>query len=274
MSNIAPAMTASEVTVMRTYVVEGGAVKRSPWLVKNYEIIDGVCFIPLHKMDTGFCRFVTGSQKDMRDCSWLEELKHKRARASRGAFASDSGPSLFDTAQPSKSERRTQLQMQKLRESIDAASFVTIELPAISFEGHEVPGLSMKVKRCLDCKLAVSVELRPDVLTYIRIAMLDSFQRDSNKRQRAEHDGRLHKFRWCNSRQAFIAQRPGEGGKRKLKIFKPNRSLTLIDAKDKANAWADADNESRDESDDNVEEGSNEQEVIAGPAIDVAAFGA
>ena len=144
----------------------------------------------------------------------------------------------------------------------------------------------MKVKRCLDCKLAVSVELRPDVLTYIRIAMLDSFQRDSNKRQRAEHDGRLHKFRWCNSRQAFIAQRPGEGGKRKLKIFKPNRSLTLIDAKDKANAWADADNESRDESDDKVEEpssavldvqpaeGSNEQEVIAGPAIDAAAFDA
>ena len=179
-------------------------------------------------------------------------------------------------------------QMQKLRESIeiDVASFVTIELPAISFEGHEVPGLSMKVKRCLDCKLAVSVELRPDVLTYIRIAMLDSFERGSNKRQRAEHDGRLHKIRWCNSRQAFIAQRPGEGGRRKLKIFKPNGSLSLIDATDKANAWPDADNESSDESDDNVEEpspavldvqpadGSNEQEVIAGPAIDAAAFGA
>ena len=80
-SNIASAMAASEVTVMRMYVVEGGAVKRSPWLVKNYEIIDGVRFIPLHKMDTGFCRFVTG-YKNMRDCSWLEDLKLERVRAS------------------------------------------------------------------------------------------------------------------------------------------------------------------------------------------------
>ena len=252
-SNIASAMAASEVTVMRMYVVEGGDVKRSPWLVKNYEIIDGVCFIPLHKMDTGFCRFVTGSAKDMRDCSWLEDLKLKRVRASMDALAPDTGPSLFKPVQPSKWERRKQLQKVKEALNDDIASVVTIDLPAISFGGEEAPALTLKVKRCLDCKIAVSVELTADVLTYIRIAMLDSFERDSNKRQRAEHDGMKLKFRWCNSRQVFIAQRLDADGGRKLKIFRPNESISLNDAKDKANAWADGDSSSGDESDDNAE---------------------
>ena len=77
----------------------------------------------------------------------------------------------------------------------DHPAFVTVALPAVSFDGQTAPDMSFKVKRCLDCKIAVSVELTADVLTYIRIAMLDSFERDSNKRQRAEHEGIQHKFR-------------------------------------------------------------------------------
>ena len=116
--------------------------------------------------------------------------------------------------------------------------------------------MSFKVKRCLDYRMPVLVELKAEVLRYVRIAMLDSYQRHARKRQRAEHDGIRHKIRWCNSRRGFIARRQSAPGERKLKIFKPNEETSLNDAKDKANSWADGDNESGDESDDNVEEPS------------------
>ena len=214
-------------------------------------------FVPLCKKDTGFCRFVIGKREEMRNCTWLEELKLKTVRASLDDLTPETGPSLFQTAQPKKPWQR-RMQLQKIKDAIDAddPGFVTIALPAVSFDGQTAPAMSFKVKRCLDCKMTVSVELKAEVLTYIRIAMLDSFERDAHKRQRAEHEGIQHKFRWCNSRRGFIAQRQSAPGERKLNIFKPNEETSLCDAKDKANSWADGDNESGDESDDNVEEPS------------------
>ena len=169
----------------------------------------------------------------------------------------------------------------------DHPAFVTVALPAVSFDGQTAPDMSFKVKRSLDCKMTVSVELKAEVLRYIRIAMLDSYQRHARKRQRAEHDGIRHKSRWCNSRRGFIARRQSAPGERKLKIFKPNEGTSPNDAKDKAISWADGDNKSGDESDDKVDkpsilqlltykrhDGSNEQGVIVGPAIDASAFDA
>ena len=252
MSNIA----ASEVTVTETcrWVIAGGSEKRVPWCVKDYETIAGVHFVPLCKKDTGFCRFVIGEKKEMRHCTWLEELKLKTVRASLVDLTPEPGPWLFQTAQP-KTPWQRRKELQKVIDADDPA-FVTVALPAVSFKGQTAPAMSFKVKRCLDCKMTVSVELKAEVLTYIRIAMLGSFERDARKRQRAEHEGIQHKFRWCNSRRGFIAQRQSAPSERKLKIFKPNEETSLNDAKDKANSWADGDNESGDESDDNVEEPS------------------
>ena len=277
-------MAASEVTVTQIWVIEGGSEKRTPWRVKDYETIAGEHFVPLCKRDTGLCRFVTGKKEELRHCTWLEELKLKTVRASLDDLTPETGPSLFETAQPKKQWARRK-ELEKIKHAIDAddPGFVTIALPAVSFEGQTAPDMSFKVKRSLDCKMTVLVELKAEVLRYIRIAMLDSYQRHARKRQRAEHDGIRHKIRWCNSRRGFIARRQDQ----KLKMFKPNKGTSVHDAKDKAISWADGDNKSGDESDDKVEkpsilqlltynghDGSNEQGFIVGPAIDASAFDA
>ena len=213
-------MAASEVTVTQTWVIAGGSEKRVPWCVKDYETIAGVHFVPLCQKDTGFCRFVIGKREEMRHCTWLEELKLKTVQASLDDLTPETGPSLFQAAQSKKPWQR-RMQLQKIKDAIDAddPAFVTVALPAVSFDGQTAPDMSFKVKRCLDYRMPVLVELKAEVLRYVRIAMLDSYQRHARKRQRAEHDGIRHKSRWCNSRRGFIARRQSAPGERKLNIF-------------------------------------------------------
>ena len=68
-------------TIQRASVVNGGGCKRNGWVITDSELIDGVDFIKLNRLDSGFCRFVSGQTKGMPDMKFMEKLRWMRTQA-------------------------------------------------------------------------------------------------------------------------------------------------------------------------------------------------
>ena len=74
-------MADTKCSIQRAFVVTGGGCKRDGWVITDSELIEGIEFIKLNRLDSGFCRFVSGHPKGMRDMDFLEKLRWMRTQA-------------------------------------------------------------------------------------------------------------------------------------------------------------------------------------------------
>ena len=65
--------------------VSGGALGSIPWVISEMENANGVQYVKLSKVDTGFERFVYGGyrqkENSLKDAGWLEQLREQRNAA-------------------------------------------------------------------------------------------------------------------------------------------------------------------------------------------------
>ena len=74
-------MADTKCSIQRAFVVTGGGCKRDGWVITVSELIEGIAFIKLNRLDNGFSRLVTGHAKGMRDMDFLEKLRWMRTQA-------------------------------------------------------------------------------------------------------------------------------------------------------------------------------------------------
>lgn len=177
----------------------------------------GVEFIQLNKRDSGLNRFVSGTANGARNMTFLEELRSKRSAATIAAVApaAPAGEVLFDQA-PTKAAQK-----KRRTEAVgkDLPSVVTVDLPRIQGEDGETRGpVSIKLRPGVDATSNVWMEIRPDALEYLRLAMALSAPAERKCRTASSGGGR-----WRPDRKRFIAQRPSsDEGKMITRSFKPD----------------------------------------------------
>ena len=221
------------VSIERALVVRwGGGEGKTPWLIANAEHVDGIDFVVLHKRETGFCRFVSGSTTGCNRMLYLDELKKLRT-AESFRVASEMGQdektdNLFDMENPSKKAKKVQKQMAQSQAQLGVLpAWVTLNMPDIDTPKGMVKGINMRVKTCLDVHQAVSVEVSCANFAYIRAAMHAS--PEAARKQTATDKG----YRWHSSKKVFLASRKEED-RTVFKSFRPR------DSSDQAFAAAEA----------------------------------
>ena len=224
-----------DVSIQKIITVNGGSLKRSPWTLQTVEEIDGHTFVPLKKIDQGFCRFVTGSSKGLFELGWLDELRKLRTTAQR---ATESGGLFAEPGARPKRRRKV------TAAAVPEPSYITVDLPAFEYEGGKVDAISMLVKAEPMTFTHISVELDPDNLAYIRHALLASGI-PAKKRAKPPHDGVYHKVRWLTRRHGWQARRgPDQSRTKFFKVGKQDDELGVADVRDLAKRWADGDDDS------------------------------
>ena len=199
---------------------------------KAVEEIDGRKFLQLDKNNNGLNRFVTGSVRGLRDFTWLKELRVLRNAAADKLDVSTNG--LFDDAPVRAKKRR---RSRAAAAAADMSEIINIDVPPFMHDGIEVSGMTMAVKNVTDRRANVSVELLPENLRYVRLAMLNAGpEPGSGNRAKAEHEGIKKVVRWCNTKQAFLAK--GRNGKGKT--FRPAQGESADDPIAEAFAKAEA----------------------------------
>ena len=151
------------------------------------------------KNDTGFARYVTGISNgagSLRDYVFLDTLIKQR---NEQIWTTDEKESeLFKTMKRRKTTCRVD------------ATFIELTMPGVA----ELPSITFRVLVPVGRKDHISVELRKDVLVYIRAAILAEGQSDINPKRRApEQDGVAKRCRWLSlPRQKHKVQQEPQRG--------------------------------------------------------------
>ena len=66
--------------IKRCVEIEGGKLSKLPWTVTE-NVVEGVLMVTLTKTDTGFSRFVSGTNKGIIHTSFLDSLRKIRTEA-------------------------------------------------------------------------------------------------------------------------------------------------------------------------------------------------
>ena len=167
-----------DVTVGERLVIEGGALKDSPWVPHDVVVVDGQHFVPIHRADRKFQRFVLGSGSAVSasccpfgDNVFFDRFRNKRNAAVDAAILAHvkAEDQYFSASVVSKTVRAT----------VDVGVLphvVVISLPTVTFEanGEKFAYATMTVKCITDMQRnrVVSVEATPTVLGHIRAAVL------------------------------------------------------------------------------------------------------
>lgn len=213
----------------------GGALGSVPWIVPEIELVDGIEYVKLTKLDTGFERFVLGGyrqgQNSMKDVTWLDTLRVLRNKAQLPK--KDTNPMFADMK-----VRRTPVKQ------VVSTTFVELQLPPL--QTHEA--VQFRVLTTSNPRACASVELRSDVLSYIRAAIIEHGKCETpTKRERPSVQGERRLCRWYNMRRkddepqgGFQAFRAAKDSGRKTRFFPcTSDDPDLIDAvKDQAVRWA------------------------------------
>lgn len=239
------------VGLSRCWCVTGGSLGTVPWVISKTEEAAGVTFIRLHKADSGFERFVLGgyrgSVKSLKDMTWLDWLRNERNRVQ-----------LEDTTPPT--EAKPMFADMKKRKpppvcKRDMPTVVTIELPEL--EDH--PAISVRVLTASNIRSNVAVELRADVMQYVRKAIIGQGKRETpTKRERPEVEGERNMCRWMQMprtkrgearepQAGFQAFRETQNGVKKTRFFpaESDASDAVDRCRDIALAWAKGETETQ-----------------------------
>ena len=223
--------------------IEGGkSTEKGKWILDDVRMVDGLEMIPLVKHDAGFARFVTGSKGGLTKLAFLNELRQMRTKATIAAC----NDGLF--AVPTSDRRAFVEQKRKwLRDGIPG--IVEVELPTCEqYEARKI-----KVQGSLNFGAVVWVELNASVLDHIACCMRTSYKEEHGKKV-VVGDG----VRWSAERRCYIARR----ATKRMKTFRvdqdaSDQELADNDAKVKARAWAQGNDLSSDDCDED-ESGDDE----------------
>ena len=177
--------------------MKGGGCKRDGWVVTDCELIDGKEFIKLTRGDSGFCRFVSGHSKAMRDMKFMEKLRWLRTQASiELGKPPEEGVALFDSSSSKEKtdSRRDKKQMKEsskdLHQRGELPLTCKVTLPQVQDEnGNVFASREVVVKTCLDPKAVVTMEFKSEALDHVRCLLLTSEAPTSRKGRRSGQQG-------------------------------------------------------------------------------------
>ena len=232
------------VTIERRVCVKGGGCSdRAPWIIQNIEEVNGCEFICLKYQDTGFCRFVSG-QYTIKDTSFLERLKMLRTQASFRSVGQEQESALFQDAAASAGPNRKQKQQARAaQERGTMPPIVQITLPAFTGAGgNEVPGITIQALSNLDSAALLKIEVKAEVLAYVREALLAHAEGEEEPNEEEEQDEPAEKVackevRWRGDKSVWLSTRVS-GGKKTTKSFRVKKDGSSDRQYQRAVRWA------------------------------------
>ena len=196
------------------------------WYIGDTELVEGHEFVRMQMKDSDFCTFMAGSVHKCRNVNVLTDMKRLRTEATlKSLLPEDAEVSLFDADQRAETVGcKRQRRMNKARlDSGEAQATVTIDLPEFSSaDGTVTPSLPAKVRTSLDRQATICIELTPGVVKYIRdafVASIDAAGPGGGLATRSPND--VEHVRWRAARDAWVAERREDDGRRVTKAFKP-----------------------------------------------------
>jgi len=155
------------VAVTRCVSVTGGHADKTPWVISNFESINGVEYIPLSMRDSGFNRFVAGAGSRGicgKSGDFLTKLRELRATATH-VGKSESDALFTPTAAAIKKQRLMSREASKRGE---LPATVEIEAPGFVSDGVQVEPMKLIVKSSLHVSDMLWVQATGPVLEYIK----------------------------------------------------------------------------------------------------------
>ena len=189
---------------------------KAAWVITDTETISGVEFVTLNVGDSGFAKFIAGSQHGIRNCQFLSDMKKMRLDSTCASVNASASALFGDSSSDSPASQNTEYIAKRQRKQVvDTASkgvmpsWIEMALPDIDVDGGEVvPGITLKVKPALKSHAPLTVELNVQNLTYIRAACIKSLDAISTPPRARVGD---NKVRWRNDRHGWLAIRHGDG---------------------------------------------------------------
>ena len=161
-------------------VIDGGALTPAdPWVPKHVIDCGGHRFIELSRRDRKLHRFVGvpgASTSPFAKNNFFDTLVKARALATDGAIWK-----MMKAKDPMLSEGDADTAVAQHKKDIDECDlprFVDIELPAVAYAGEdmklEADAITMKVIPRLCAGRLVAIEVTPETMHYIRVALLNA----------------------------------------------------------------------------------------------------
>jgi hypothetical protein len=203
------------VAVTRCVSVTGGHADKTPWVISNFESINGVEYIPLSMRDSGFNRFVAGAGSRGicgKSGDFLTKLRELRATATH-VGKSESDALFTPTAAAIKKQRLMSREASKRGE---LPATVEIEAPGFVSDGVQVEPMKLIVKSSLHVSDMLWVQATGPVLEYIKAGVRSQLGQERVGNTIDHNRG----IRWKKNRCCWFATRK-EDGKCVYKTFRP-----------------------------------------------------
>ena len=209
-----------------------------PWLVTSWDVVDGITFVTIKLRDPGFARFVAGRAKGAFGSKLLKELQRLRAEAMLAA-SSPEHSALFDEVADSLSQRKQRKRVRSDEKAGAIPSVAEIDAPNIFNTQGEVVAAArrLKVVGTLDLGASIKVELKEEVLQYIREAVRHYRQHELP----AEDEAEQKRVTWSHVHGCWRACRydAEPAGKRRVtRAFRPTPGDGPENSQDLAKRWA------------------------------------
>jgi hypothetical protein len=208
---------------------------QQPWVIANFETIDGEKCMVLNAKCQEFKRFIAGASAKFRNNGFLDSLRWERSIASIQAR-------LGSGANVNGSYYALRKQRKRASRGLIGSPTVSIALPGFDVPGEAVESVVCTMKASLNYYDPLRIRMDADVLNYIRIRMqLKPDDPEHKKRTDSGVAGLDGIDRWAKNRKAFIAHRKSEHGKRVYKTFRHESTceLEISATREKARSWAD-----------------------------------
>lgn len=198
------------ITLEQCYVVRGDGTR--PWIIKNWETVDGLEFLELKRSDRHFAAFVVGDGiGGIRDHAYLDELRKLRNDAQVNVLCNVNNQlQLFEPG--AKSTYKLKKERAKAKQlGHDPPAVVSLNLPAVSWEGQTYDAIVMKVKGCKDYRGCISIELNATNLGYVRAAMLVRGKTVQSRKRKQNTCESQQDCKWVPKRMAYICKAVVDG---------------------------------------------------------------
>ena len=175
------------VEIAQVTVIYTDENRKAPWLAET-KSVEGKIFVKIAKWCRHFVRFVTGRALDFRkekkqdaNVLFLDEIAKNRARLSTEAVRRAlANPDPDDDPEIRPAKKQRQRAVTRRDESL-AGPWVSLDLPALSWDDHEHGPLCMKLLWGLDGP--VWMELNEANLAYLRAACLKGSSQEEQGRR-------------------------------------------------------------------------------------------
>ena len=184
------------------------------------EVHEGVEYVAITNQDRGFLRFVFNSTNYIKQekLAILDVIKQRRTEMSLELARSHADQHGVDESLPEPLRRAQNMKRAKILTALGTLpEFVEVDFPSIG----ELAGVRCKCITSLDSNAVVKVEVREDVIAYIKKALNAKHEvqnvESPPKRLKSQHDG----VTWRKQRSGFVASRLKPDGTMEHRLFSP-----------------------------------------------------